>query len=49
MKLYAGHLTALHNRGDVNQLSRIRKQVVELAETFPLYSERRARLHALRT
>jgi glycine hydroxymethyltransferase len=37
---------ALHNRTDAVVLSRIRKQVLELAEAFPLYSERRVRAQA---
>ncbi len=37
---------ALHNRTDAAALSRIRKQVLELAEQFPLYAERRARAAA---
>ncbi len=34
---------ALNNRTDAAVLSRIRKQVLEMAEGFPLYPERRAR------
>jgi glycine hydroxymethyltransferase len=34
---------ALNNRTDAGVLSRIRKQVLEMAEAFPLYPERRAR------
>src|SRR5713226_3223456 len=34
---------ALNGRTDVSLLQKIRKQVLELAETFPLYPERRAR------
>src|SRR6266852_1796436 len=34
---------ALNHRTDSAVLTRIRKQVLELCETFPLYSERRAR------
>jgi glycine hydroxymethyltransferase len=34
---------ALYRRTDSETLSRIRRQVFELAETFPLYSERRKR------
>ena len=34
---------ALHHRTDNAILGKIRKQVLELAETFPLYPERRAR------
>ncbi len=37
---------ALHNRTDAAALSRIRKQVLELAEQFPLYAERRVRAAA---
>jgi glycine hydroxymethyltransferase len=37
---------ALHNRSDAAVLARIRKQVFELAEAFPLYAERRARAQA---
>ncbi len=37
---------ALHNRTDTAALARIRKQVLQLAETFPLYPERRARAQA---
>jgi len=33
---------ALTNRNDAAALAKVRKQVVELAETFPLYPERRA-------
>jgi len=33
----------LHHRTDAAVLSKVRKQVLELAETFPLYPERRAR------
>jgi len=36
---------ALTNRTDSTVLIKIRKQVVELAETFPLYPERRAKAH----
>jgi glycine hydroxymethyltransferase len=36
----------LHNRADAAMLKRIRQQVLELAESFPLYSERRARAQA---
>jgi glycine hydroxymethyltransferase len=35
---------ALNNRTDAKQLADIRKQVVELCESFPLYAERRARM-----
>jgi glycine hydroxymethyltransferase len=34
---------ALHHRTEVAALEKIRKQVLELADTFPLYAERRAR------
>jgi glycine hydroxymethyltransferase len=34
---------ALHNRNDADRLARIRKQVLEMCEVFPLYPERRAR------
>jgi len=34
---------ALHNRTDATALARVRKQVIGLAEEFPLYAERRAR------
>jgi len=34
---------ALHNRTDAAALARVRKQVIGLAEEFPLYAERRAR------
>src|SRR5277367_1499360 len=37
---------ALMNRTDVAALARIRKQVLGLADTFPLYPERRARVQA---
>src|SRR5882757_8420063 len=37
---------ALHNRADAGQLARIRKEVLNLAEEFPLYAERRARAQA---
>ncbi len=37
---------ALNNRTDAAVLSRIRRQVVELADAFPLYAERRDRAHA---
>ena len=36
----------LNNRIDSSVLGRIRRQVVELAEAFPLYAERRERAHA---
>jgi glycine hydroxymethyltransferase len=37
---------ALHNRTDAAVLTRVRKQVLELAEAFPLYA---SRLHMART
>jgi glycine hydroxymethyltransferase len=37
---------ALHHRTDAAVLGKIRKQVLELADTFPLYPERRARAQA---
>jgi glycine hydroxymethyltransferase len=37
---------ALHNRTDAAVLSKIRKQVLQLAEAFPLYPERRAKAQA---
>jgi len=37
---------ALHHRAEAPVLSNIRKQVLDLAETFPLYPERRARAQA---
>jgi glycine hydroxymethyltransferase len=37
---------ALNGRTDVSVLGRIRRQVLELAEVFPLYAERRERAHA---
>jgi glycine hydroxymethyltransferase len=37
---------ALHHRSEVDVLKRIRKQVLELAESYPLYPERRARAAA---
>ena len=36
---------ALHHRTDTGVLSRIRKQVLQFAEAFPLYPERRAKAH----
>jgi glycine hydroxymethyltransferase len=36
----------LHNRTDSGLRGRVRKQVLELAEAFPLYAERRARAQA---
>ena len=37
---------ALHHRTEAAVLAKIRKQVLELAEVFPLYAERRARAQA---
>jgi glycine hydroxymethyltransferase len=37
---------ALHHRSEASVLSRVRKQVLELAETFPLYQEQRAKAQA---
>jgi len=37
---------ALNNRTDAAVLSRIRRDVLELADAFPLYAERRERAHA---
>jgi glycine hydroxymethyltransferase len=37
---------ALHHRADTAALDRIRRQVLDLAEAFPLYPERRARVPA---
>src|SRR5579864_8207331 len=37
---------ALYHRNEQEVLKRIRKEVFELAEAFPLYAERRARAHA---
>jgi glycine hydroxymethyltransferase len=37
---------ALHHRSDSAILAKIRKQVLALAEAFPLYPERRAKAHA---
>jgi glycine hydroxymethyltransferase len=37
---------ALNKRTDANVLTRIRKQVLQLADAFPLYAERRARAGA---
>jgi glycine hydroxymethyltransferase len=36
----------LHHRNDAGVLARVRKQVLELAESFPLYPERRAKAQA---
>ena len=37
---------ALHHRNDAARLEKIRQQVLELAEAFPLYPERRAKAQA---
>jgi glycine hydroxymethyltransferase len=37
---------ALQNRSDAGALTKIRRQVLDLAEAFPLYAERRARAQA---
>lgn len=37
---------ALHHRSEAAVLEKIRKQVLEMAEAFPLYPERRARAQA---
>ena len=37
---------ALHHRKDAAALAKIRKQILELAEEFPLYAERRAKAQA---
>jgi glycine hydroxymethyltransferase len=37
---------ALQRRSEPGSLDKIRRQVLELAETFPLYADRRARAHA---
>jgi len=37
---------ALHHRTDATVLAKIRKQVLQLAEAFPLYAERRAKAQA---
>jgi glycine hydroxymethyltransferase len=37
---------ALHQRNDAAALTKVRKQVLELAEEFPLYAERRAKAQA---
>jgi glycine/serine hydroxymethyltransferase len=34
---------ALNNRSDAPTLGRIRREVLELADAFPLYAERRAK------
>ncbi|HEV8523723.1 MAG TPA: serine hydroxymethyltransferase [Terriglobales bacterium] len=38
---------ALNNRSDAGVLGRIRRQVLEMCEAFPLYAQRRARAQAL--
>ena len=37
---------ALNNRSDASALGRIRREVLKLADAFPLYAERRTRAHA---
>jgi glycine hydroxymethyltransferase len=37
---------ALLQRSDATALTRIRKEVLNLCEAYPLYAERRARAHA---
>jgi glycine hydroxymethyltransferase len=37
---------ALNNRSDASVLGRIRREVLELADAFPLYAERREKAHA---
>jgi glycine/serine hydroxymethyltransferase len=37
---------ALHQRNEPSALARIRKQVLDLAEAFPLYDSRRAAAQA---
>ena len=37
---------ALLNRSDAGALSKVRKQVLDLCEAFPLYAERRAKAQA---
>ncbi len=36
----------LNNRSDSSVLSAVRRKVLELAESFPLYAERREKAHA---
>jgi glycine hydroxymethyltransferase len=44
MRTIAGWIVdALDNRNDAGRLNSTRKQVMELAESFPLYSDRRKR------
>jgi glycine hydroxymethyltransferase len=37
---------ALNNRNESSVLAKIRRQVLELADAFPLYAERREKAHA---
>jgi glycine hydroxymethyltransferase len=37
---------ALKNRTDASVLGRVRRDVLELADAFPLYADRRERAHA---
>ena len=37
---------ALNGRNDASSLAKIRRQVVQLADAFPLYAERREKVHA---
>ena len=37
---------ALNSRSDASTLGRIRREVLELADAFPLYAERREKAHA---
>jgi glycine hydroxymethyltransferase len=37
---------ALLHRADAAVLSKVRKQVLDLCEAFPLYADRRAKAHA---
>jgi glycine/serine hydroxymethyltransferase len=37
---------ALNSRTDASVLGKIRRQVLQLAEAFPLYAERREKAHA---
>jgi len=44
MRQIAGWITeALHHRQEPSRLAQVRKKVIELCESFPLYPERRAR------
>ena len=36
----------LNNRNDASVLGKVRRKVLELAEAFPLYAERREKAHA---